>query len=236
MRSLVLKGGGARGYVYKSCLQELEDNGTLNDVREVGGTSAGAIASMYAAIPFPKGKRSAAIAAIDMEKGKDAVGTGWGWTIYKVITFIPHYLLSRPLSYIGKFFNWIGGGISNSIGKGAFSGLFNGLGALFGVASFLVSRDTYAAAYNLIKSGYLYHGDQIREVFRGDIQKHARSALFAYLNKKSNAERLKILDDLKGMGLISNYLLDQEGKISFLALADHLHVSTLPSSCNQVSR
>jgi NTE family protein len=49
-KNLVFEGAGIRGLAYAGVIQELESNGTLNNIEKVGGTSAGAIIATAVAL------------------------------------------------------------------------------------------------------------------------------------------------------------------------------------------
>ncbi|NNE55899.1 MAG: patatin, partial [Flavobacteriales bacterium] len=52
MRNVVFEGGGIRGIAYCGALETLEQNGSLDKVERVGGTSAGAITACFMAVGY----------------------------------------------------------------------------------------------------------------------------------------------------------------------------------------
>jgi NTE family protein len=51
-RNLVFEGGGVKGIAYVGAMQVLEEEGILQDIKRVGGTSAGAINATLFALGF----------------------------------------------------------------------------------------------------------------------------------------------------------------------------------------
>ncbi|MEO8401408.1 MAG: patatin-like phospholipase family protein [Gammaproteobacteria bacterium] len=82
-RAIVFKGGGARGLAYNTFLNG--DESRRDSLEEVGGSSAGAVAAVCYAMPFPPGERAKALEKFDMSNMsdiRDSAGQelkGWRW-------------------------------------------------------------------------------------------------------------------------------------------------------------
>jgi NTE family protein len=75
-RNLVLEGGGVKGIAYAGSFEVLEQQGILNEVGPVAGTSAGAITATLVALRYQPDQIRSLIFNIPFEKFKDGGSTG----------------------------------------------------------------------------------------------------------------------------------------------------------------
>jgi NTE family protein len=54
-RNLVFEGGGVKGIAYVGALRQLEARGIMEEIRRVGGTSAGAINAVMLSLGYSNG-------------------------------------------------------------------------------------------------------------------------------------------------------------------------------------
>lgn len=72
--NLVFEGGGAKGTVYVGALKVLEENGVLQGVKRVAGSSAGGITSLLVALGYSADEIEAEMNAMDFTKFMDGGG------------------------------------------------------------------------------------------------------------------------------------------------------------------
>lgn len=70
-RNLVFEGGGVKGIAYVGAMQVLEQRGLLNDIRRVGGTSAGAINALIFALGYDLAEQQEILRSTDFGKFMD---------------------------------------------------------------------------------------------------------------------------------------------------------------------
>ena len=70
-RNLVFEGGGVKGIAYIGAMQVLEQRGLLNDIRRVGGTSAGAINALIFALGYDLAEQQEILRSTDFGKFMD---------------------------------------------------------------------------------------------------------------------------------------------------------------------
>ena len=71
IKNLVFEGGGMRGVSYAGALMELEKQGFLDSIQNIGGTSVGAIAAMMLAIGYSPDEIEKEIAEANPRKFND---------------------------------------------------------------------------------------------------------------------------------------------------------------------
>ena len=99
-RNLVFEGGGVKGIAYVGALQVLDDEGILEDISRVGGTSAGAINALLLAADFSSTKARKVLSEIDFNDFKDD-----SWNVLSDLK----RLRKKYGWHRGNFFrNWLG--------------------------------------------------------------------------------------------------------------------------------
>ena len=73
-KNLALEGGGLRGIAYAGAFQVLEDNGTMQQIENVAGSSAGAIAGMMLAIGYKAAEIDSMMMSLKFQKFNDGKG------------------------------------------------------------------------------------------------------------------------------------------------------------------
>jgi NTE family protein len=73
-RNLVLEGGGIRGFAYAGVFNVLENKGILQQVENVGGSSAGAIAGMLVCIGYSASEVDSLMTHLPVQKLNDGKG------------------------------------------------------------------------------------------------------------------------------------------------------------------
>jgi NTE family protein len=89
--NLVFEGAGIRGLAYSGVIKGLEDLGMMNEIKRVGGTSAGAITAMMLSIGYDSGEIYEIISKTDFQKfnkgkfgilgGFNRINKRYGWYI-----------------------------------------------------------------------------------------------------------------------------------------------------------
>lgn len=99
-KNLVFEGGGVKGIAYVGALQVLEAKGILNDVRRVGGASAGAINAVLVGLNYSLTEVESILKALNFKRFMD---DSWG------VVRDADRLLNQFGWYKGDFFRkWIG--------------------------------------------------------------------------------------------------------------------------------
>lgn len=73
-KNLVLEGGGVRGLAYAGVFSVLEQNGVLQQIEKVGGTSAGSIAGMMVSIGYTAAEIDSMMLELHVQKFNDGKG------------------------------------------------------------------------------------------------------------------------------------------------------------------
>ncbi|MDK1022189.1 MAG: patatin-like phospholipase family protein [Candidatus Hydrogenedentes bacterium] len=108
-KNLVFEGGGVKGIAYLGALQALEERGILNNIRRVGGTSAGAINATIMACGYSLEETEDILWNMDFNDFLD--GTKWFFRDAK-------RMIKKFGWYKGDFFKrWIGHLIKAKTGK-----------------------------------------------------------------------------------------------------------------------
>jgi NTE family protein len=135
-RNLVFEGGGVKGIAYVGALQVLEAKGILNDIRRVGGASAGAINAVLVGLNYSLPEVETILKGLDFKRFMD---DSWG------VLRDSDRLLHKFGWYKGDFFReWIGGIIGEKTGNP--NATFNDLAAQKEAKGF---RDLYFMGTNL---------------------------------------------------------------------------------------
>jgi NTE family protein len=70
-QNLVFEGGGVKGIAYAGALQVLEAKGILNDIRRVGGASAGAINAVLVGLNYTLTEVESILKTLDFKRFMD---------------------------------------------------------------------------------------------------------------------------------------------------------------------
>lgn len=73
-KNLVLEGGGVRGLAYAGVFSVLEQNGILQNIEKIGGSSAGSIAGMLVCIGYNAEEIDSLMMELPLQKFKDGYG------------------------------------------------------------------------------------------------------------------------------------------------------------------
>jgi NTE family protein len=108
-RNLIFEGGGVRGIAYIGAMNVLEKRGILENIRRVGGTSAGAINALIFALGYSISEQKDILASTDFTRFKDSS--------FGVLPNILR-LVQKFGWYKGDYFqNWIGDLIERKLDK-----------------------------------------------------------------------------------------------------------------------
>jgi NTE family protein len=91
IRNLVFEGGGVKGIAYVGSLQVLEARDALGSVRNVAGTSAGAITAAFVAVGVTSDELRAILGSTDFASFMD----GPGWVIRDAARLFEHYGVNK---------------------------------------------------------------------------------------------------------------------------------------------
>ena len=108
-RNIVLEGGGVKGIAYVGALEVLETSGILDNVKRVGGTSAGAINGVLVGLRYTNVEIQEIMKKLDFN---DFMDTSWfpGSNLFRLVT--------KYGWHKGDFFReWIGGIIAEKTGS-----------------------------------------------------------------------------------------------------------------------
>jgi len=99
-RNLVFEGGGVKGLAYVGALQVLDDEGIIEQIGRVGGTSTGAINALLLAAGFSNAKTRKVLSEVDFNDFKDD-----SWNVLSDLK----RLRKKYGWYKGNFFrDWVG--------------------------------------------------------------------------------------------------------------------------------
>ncbi|MHB1949537.1 MAG: patatin-like phospholipase family protein [Gammaproteobacteria bacterium] len=207
IRSLVFKGGGARVFVYRKFGEIAHQKGFLQGIKEVGGSSSGAVAAVFAAIPFEDCyQRSKVIEAISKNDALDIMGDSHGWNAYRSLSPALH-IVSKPLEW-AALFNKIVAKQCNKLPMGigkVVSTPFGILSSAFKGLSDLVSQRGIAGLYNFVTTGGIYKGTVINNAIRDAIQIYVQIALKTILENIQNPEeREAIINHLSSIDIFED--------------------------------
>ncbi len=73
-KNLALEGGGLRGIAYAGAFKELEENGTLQNIENVAGSSAGAIAGLMISIGYKANEIDSILMSLKFQQFNDGKG------------------------------------------------------------------------------------------------------------------------------------------------------------------
>lgn len=229
LRVISFKGGGSRVVVYTKFVEIMHEQGRLETVEEVGGSSSGCITSAFTAIHY-ENPHDRTIALDDISKidKTDVYSKSRGWTFYKGMTF-PLLAVSKPFEWSGNGLNWIAVRC-NTVLPGLIIGIpLKIISLLFRFVAFIMSPRTYVAAGNLITGGGVYRGDKFEERCRLLIRRDTQSGIEAILSKLDAVDRARISAHLIKIGLCTQekYGLVVSADVTFR----HLHeLRQLPGS------
>ena len=73
-KNLALEGGGLRGIAYAGAFKVLEENGTMQQIENIAGSSAGAIAGMMVSINYKADEIDSILMSLKFQKFNDGKG------------------------------------------------------------------------------------------------------------------------------------------------------------------
>lgn len=234
IKSFTFKGGGARVFLYRKFFEtarkDPDAKKMLADIKEMGGSSSGSIAAVFAAIHFEDdSKRTEAMARINQANLQDVMGDSPAWQGYKVVS-APLYVISKPLEWGGKGLNWLAKKIKGTK-PGKVAGIpLNAASFLFDAASKISSPTGLAGFFNLMTTGGLYRGDKFQQTLRDEIRMNTEMGVRAILGKiQDREERIHIIKHLITIGLLEqkNHKIQVTQDVTF----EHFYqLSKLPGS------
>ncbi|MBT3358251.1 MAG: patatin-like phospholipase family protein [Rhodospirillales bacterium] len=108
-QNLVFEGGGVKGIAYVGAMEVMESKGILQGIKRVGGTSAGAINAVLAALNFSNDEVHEILSSLEFTNFMDD-----SWGIFRDT----NRLIEEFGIYKGDFFrNWVGGLIEEKTGN-----------------------------------------------------------------------------------------------------------------------
>lgn len=228
IRVISFKGGGSRVIVYTKFVEFMHEQGRLETIEEVGGSSSGCIASAFAAIHYENPHdRTDTLDDVSRINKTDLYSKSRGWKVYKYLTF-PLLLISKSFEWSGKGVNWLAEQSKTPFGL-IIAIPLKIISFLFRVAAFITSPHTYVAAGNLITGGGVYRGDKFEERVRLMIRRDTQRGIEDILAKLNAVDRARISEHLVKIGLCTQqkYGLAVTADVTFR----HLHeLRKLPGS------
>lgn len=230
IRAITFKGGGARGFAYQKFIQIIEDNGTLKDVKEVGGSSAGAIAAIFTAMHFPSDKRAATLDQFDTANALDLMGNSLAWKIYRVFTS-PLYIISKPFSWLSQGIDWLGSLFDKIPIIGKIPSIVLKITAGISQIPTILSPEGIAGIINLCAGGGWYRGDKIQRKIKFAIQQNTKNGIEDILKKINSPEkRRQFIQKLINIGLLYRNAQNKLKLTSEITFNHFYHLSQLPGS------
>lgn len=195
IRALVFKGGGSRIFVYCKFLEIAHQNGFLQRIKEVGGSSSGAVAAALAAIPFiDSDQRVKVFKTVFKNDPVDLMGDSDSWHVFRALSPVAN-IVSKPLGWAALF--------SETVAKqckqlpSGFSKLastsFSLLSTAFKGLSDLTSPRGIAGLYNFVTTRGIYRGVAMNRAVRDAIQTNVQVALQDLLDKITNQEEREVI-------------------------------------------
>lgn len=194
-RVIVFKGGGGRTWVYQKFLHMLEENGLIDNVKEYGGSSAGALFAVLAAMPLEHKERETIINNLKFHR--DILDKSTASMIYRIITF-PLYIISKPLGWIAYGFSYVAELCCKIKYGSLFSIPFSIISGIIKIAHVITHPHFLAGCYNLITKRGIYRGEEL--------QKYICNALYRG-TKKSIEHFINTIDDPDKKNWTINFLL-----------------------------
>lgn len=193
-RVVVFKGGGGRAWVYKKFLQVIEENGSIDYVKEYGGSSAGALFAALAAMPLKRMEREKIVDELNFHR--DILDDSFFSKLYHFI-MSPLYLVSKPFEWTSRLLGFLG----NQFNKISFGKLIGfPLNFIAGIVNFIAIVThplTLAGIYNLFRKGGIYRGEHLQNYIRDSIYRGTITCIERFLNNEENpAKRNKALHAL----------------------------------------
>jgi len=210
IKTVVLQGGGGRCVPLVAFLEEIEY--IRNDIRQFGGSSAGAFFSILAAIPMDPIKRTDLIASIEISK--DILDESVYSKIYRILT-APLYLVSKPLSLVEKIFGWTAEKCYQNPITTPLGWLLSAVSGIFQMASVITHPLFFAGAYNLLFKGGIYRGDKYQQQMRDKIHYHALEGIEDLINQANAECREQIIKELTEIpNLVSDIKIQNDSTVS----------------------
>ncbi len=178
-RVIVFKGGGGRTWVYKKFIHMLQENGLSDNVKEYGGSSAGSLCAVLAAMPLKQKDRDHIIDKLKFHH--DILDDSTASKIYKFITW-PLYIISKPLSWISDGFSFAAEQCYKVRGGSLLSFPLNIISGLVKFASVITHPEFMAGAYNLITRGGIYRGKELQKYIKNALHDSTKKSLEHFLN------------------------------------------------------
>jgi predicted acylesterase/phospholipase RssA len=227
LRVLSFKGGAARVFVYRAVLTYFHENGLLEQLEEIGGSSAGCIAATFACIPYENPEeRNKSIDTIFDSNLFDVMGKSSSWYIYQTLTY-PLSLVSNSISWLSNITNNYSSKLSNTYLEKLAGYTLNISSSIIGIIGKVASPNTYAGAYNFITGGGIYLGNETQNQIRDQLQQDVQLAVERLL-KDANV-RESILQHLIDINLIE--LINGSIKVKPEVTFKHFYeLSKLPGS------
>lgn len=187
-RAIVFKGGGGRTWVYKKLLHMMEERGLTDDVKEFGGSSAGALFAVLAAMPLKHKERETIIDNLKFHR--DILDNSTGSMLYRIITS-PLYLISTPLSWIAHGFSFAAEQCLKVTGGFLLALPFKIISGISRFASIITHPECAAGIYNLATKGGIYCGKELQQYVRKSLHDGTKKSLERYLNHIDDPKKQK---------------------------------------------
>jgi len=211
-RSIVFKGGGGRTWLYQKLLYMLQENGLIDNVKEYGGSSAGAYFAVLAAMPLKRKERTRIIDELKFHH--DILDDSTASRLYKFCTS-PLYIISKPLAWIADTFSF-GAQQCYKIRGGSVLGFpLDIISGLIRFASAITHPECAAGIYNLVTRGGIYRGKELHKYIKQSLYYGTKICIERFLNNIENPQtqqkminKFLNMDEAKSNKLISNITRD----------------------------
>lgn len=223
--TIVTKGAGGRGFLYQRFIEVIENNDVLKRAKEIGGSSSGAFADLFMAIPFEKNERSRAIEDFNNTNGQDIIGDTTAWKIYRILTS-PLYVTSKLMDWLSKGVDWVAKECNQSFLE--IIGWPLGLVSTILKVGKMISPTNIAGIYNLATIGALYHGKILHKKIKELIKQNTWTGIQRIL-EKNPLQKDKILNDLVAIKLLEK-INGTYRIIDDITFAHFAHLAKLPDS------
>ncbi len=178
-RAVVFKGGGGRTWVYQNLLHMLEDNGLIDNVKEYGGSSAGAYFAVLAAMPLKQKERSRIIEGLKFHH--DILDDSTASKLYQCFTF-PLYLISKPLAWISDAFSFAAEQCYKVRGGSLLGVPLDMMSSIVKFASGITHPECAAGIYNLLTRGGVYRGNELQKYIKKSLYYGTKKSIERFLN------------------------------------------------------
>ncbi len=179
-RAIVFKGGGGRTWVYQKLLHMLQENGLIDHVKEYGGSSAGALFAVLAAMPLKHEERARMIDGLKFHH--DILDDSTASKIYQCLTF-PLYIISKPLAWISEAFSYLAKQCYKVRGGFLLGVPFDIISGIVKFASGITHPECAAGIYNLFVRGGIYRGNELQKYIKQSLYKGTKKSIERFLNQ-----------------------------------------------------